>query len=1412
MAATPPRALGGGVLERAAPRSSSSEDEPAEADGDEPTAAPEAPRARAGARARATVRVGGRDIEVTTATCRRASRMADTDCHPVHARFSSAANDARARARGALVAEGRSERVATERDRQAHSRAGASGEAVRAASAHGGVRQVLARSQNIDSYARVPSWVLPMQWAPPKHHRLIECALRSVAHNAALPSHDRETTQGASVQTTRINCRTIGQAAATQCVAVAVALALAEDVLRAEGERVLNPLATNAADPIALLDGCVADGQCALVLTSERMTYHAHPCKLSTESIATAAQRIARDELDRARLSQLVPVPKEVLTRLCSAVLAEDYEADPLWASVVLVVFALSDARSRPYVADHVCLTNLDATVATVLEEYGRVEISRRARNRRLRRRARPDGSRDDSGGDEDDDVLEDGLADEELRGERCLAAKRPRAARASTGRCGVADGAELLVWWDHALLCEDRSVLQTLLASSTERSDEAVGCVLAQQQQRERHSAHAPNPVLQRAMRDARRCTGMLKRVIQETDDEAPRWIAFKQPLSSHGAVGLLRNEDAAQNSSLAVAVVPPAPLRASASTGVRVLWLDAFQTFNVRDECRHVPGVAESLRALGSVRWSETAQRQMRRRIQENANPPVCARASQRARSIVLWRARLPVPLSTRACAHEIAARARVARRALSASPRPVLRALGARQPEPVATPASALALGIHCTELLMHLQNAGVPRTRKSDPCRVLLGACSASEMAAEVACVMDKEPLPVAMIVDFAVRCEAHRLDDAEQLGEPTPTYYAPASIAVHVAVDGAVRVPEVLSHLQARDGCTRMQRGVLYAAASQASFVSELSANLRAAALGSSIASSKRNAVADLNTAMLLTAFDVVAGGVPCVHSSFVGTPYTGAYGPLLDTGLTSVGFVGRNHSSDRRGHGTMTLGDEDANDLALAFASAHYVPCGDDEFVRVPCAARGIPHGFVPDVHSVLDDAQAALRELFDGTASQRGARAGHPTTLGLFAVPASAFSQALAPHVDDVEGARRQRVGASALDGALPVPDPTAREAALLREPLFRRPALALACENPFATAYEYGETAFATLAQLALIARTVGGVDALHARVSAWHDAPAAERLPWSAQWAADACVLLFGVLFPATHVVGEHVVPAAYARACAAVARHERACAGGASLARALEDDPARLAEARQLWDRCRRSSATLCPWRSAVAPMLRWLLAHDGSHDLSLEQRARARALFETVVTRGAWLAYSSDGRARPAAPNPACDAASWECVCCTHLEPIFVARGKHLDVRARGGLVGLRPHQLRQVLALMLGAHLVSDVQCARNEGQLSVRNSASPLIRQSNGSSRSLKATTIFANPLADGTHDARCDGADRQRTAWGINARLMLSLFTSINAPRNEHDRLRGGLSSPAAAGASRTEVNELFRRAAAA
>lgn len=260
------------------------------------------------------------------------------------------------------------------------------------------------------------SWLLAGQTADPCFDRLMELAIRANAVSAGLTQ--RKQTQGASIQTTRINCRGVGQTAAVQCVQVAVVCALAERQLRVEGRLVRCPTATNAIDPclsvvaadavracrttairkrVEALTASFERERCACagghdelfgVVSTSHTAFNVRPVKLSATSVCSVAHDLAVRELRERYISSHVASSNYMLDAICQSVLREETGYDSSWASVVLLVYLAGDPRGR-CVLRSTSLTDVDLQIATVLEAYGRTEVTRRSRLRDRQRNER---------------------------------------------------------------------------------------------------------------------------------------------------------------------------------------------------------------------------------------------------------------------------------------------------------------------------------------------------------------------------------------------------------------------------------------------------------------------------------------------------------------------------------------------------------------------------------------------------------------------------------------------------------------------------------------------------------------------------------------------------------------------------------------------------------------------------------------------------------------------------------------------------------------------------------------------------------------------------------------------------------------------------------------------------------------
>ena len=724
-----------------------------------------------------------------------------------------------------------------------------------------------------------------------------------------------------------------------------------------------------------------------------------------------------------------------------------------------------------------------------------------------------------------------------------------------------------------------------------------------------------------------------------------------------------------------------------------------------------------------------------------------------------------------------------------------------------EPTCAPTSRLGIGLRLNELLRRWM---MGRSRKNELAVVICGLMDKDDVPKDLGAIMDSEPVPMAILTDvsFYAQDGVTKLDEGE-IARKRYCTSTEVSASLSVCVDGAVRVAELVGQID--DLFER--RALLLTASSQASYLGDAGAALSAQWANCSTASSKKISCADVNTLPLLSCWDCVVGGLTNVHRNYTNTPYSGAYGPHVCTGITSPGLLANYYRADKRKHGTISLSQDVADRLCDVITESHFVPVGKTHYVSTPIQTRGIPHGFVPGVHSVLrhyDDALETCR-LVTG-------REDEPTVDGVFVLPFSGFTQALAPDVEStvdptIRHAFRDQSQCSVATGRSYLSDTTSEEDAIFVEPLWRRPCQVTANDNPFATSYSYADTVFNVCCHLSMMILDVGrrrGLphDDVDAHLDYFHSfvtdtvhcsqaTDAQPAPPTSRLWATDFLVLVFGCVFPCSHAVNRKVVPkelsvlsSKMATVCKAQQKRGKRPVG-VSIDKLLCAD--QLERVRAMWSAFTpdgRPSDDICAWRSGLRPLLRLLMKHQGSH---VVPRSLVHAMRKAVdgVARAAWLVYSADGKTPPPEGNPLHGCPSPSRVSRTHLDPVFMAQGPNLEVDPRGCIVGILPFQLRQVLVLLQGAHLKNvKPQVVRNEGGLNLRVSSAADLLEQNGQPRSDKSISplqIDADELAFGTRDAKVYGASLQRDSWDANILLLAPLLNRIEEPLCSDRRGRG-------------------------
>jgi hypothetical protein len=723
-----------------------------------------------------------------------------------------------------------------------------------------------------------------------------------------------------------------------------------------------------------------------------------------------------------------------------------------------------------------------------------------------------------------------------------------------------------------------------------------------------------------------------------------------------------------------------------------------------------------------------------------------------------------------------------------------------------EPLCTPSSPLAVGICANEMLRRWM-AG--KTRKNDPCKKHLGFSSPSEVSKEMPGIMSSEPLPLLTITDV----EMERVGDVRRV---SPTIgKAPVAMGIHVCGDGAARLPELLDMLcdQARNcppqTVMREARAALFTAASQASFIGCVASSLASGYTNASVASSKKISVPDVNKIMLLSPFDCYVAGLCNIQRSFDPGPYSGTYGCRVDTGFTMHGLLAHNFRSDNRQHGNASLSESAADELALAFGESHWVvyedPAGGKDgnrptkyYTSSPIATRGIPHNFIPGIHSVLNDYCSFIE-----TCRNLTGREHCDTVDNIMCLPFSPFTQALNPDVEPTADVSlrtcfRQQTETSVSTGRAYLPDATSEDTAIVKEPLFRRPCQVSSGDCPFATSYEAIDTFFNACNTLALLARAYAMqqhqqptasqcVSHLHSAITNFVTGYSSVSSDLEGSWAADALVLI-NVLYPSNLAIGELALLNAVAKAPPAC---QQALAEGSAVTRidnVADLDAVDIRLVKMFWGSfCRDDNA--CAWKWGLAPFLTLILNHNGSHDTTPETIAQFRICLENAV-RAVWLVYSPDGVSPPPADHPAHDAASPMHVSRHHIDPVFVGN-QDTGLVQRSCTVGMKQHSYRQVLAELLGSR-INEVVCnvALNEGGMGLRVSSDPTILDEEGKERTDKSISPVQTEGDESAYGKRRDkltGAIAQKYAWDCNALLCKPLFTAIEPPRNAEIRGRG-------------------------
>ena len=1227
---------------------------------------------------------------------------------------------------------------------------------------------VTVRSKSVTNQARHGSWQLAKR-CPLTGHHLLEAAMRANSVNAVL--FGKKASESSSLQISRYNFLPIAEAQAAQQMSCLLTLATARGNLGGYSAEVGVSFGVSMSDLFELKE----EGVCAVfpVPASVQLVPNAVPLKLTDVSMGSVGRDLARAELGPKRTitEQAGTVYTTLLRRLCQQCAGQSASgADALWSSVGLLSYCSMTAAGRALLGS-TNLTDFDYALAVVLDTYGRSEIQRRERfdgSATGEDGASAAASSSSASAVADADADADAnpiVARMQLVARQELAATEARLSSKKRRDASSVDPILSAHWWVSASETKHAAVLKTLMAV-TLRDAERAAMDNLKYQSREMPEV-VENATLQEvSLQNARECVRAIAEGLAcRQSYEVPVFHRVEE--GNRDAPWLLRRtRDELKKTAVFASKLAPAELQPSGKRAI------AWTLASIEPK---VQSVFDRLRQAEKIRARDGGKKGLLRAERIEQEALLRSEGAKSPRGAALARSFFAHALRCTLTGSQTDAARRLAYMTRRAEGHPEWEAHPLK--EPFADTSPGMATGLLVTDLLTRWI-AGKPR--KVDFCKLQLGPSTAGEQPAAIQDLNSSAPLPLAVITD--VRASANLVEDDE------------FSVGLSLALDGAVRLPEALHQLQGNNyNATTVQqcRALLWAGVAQASLIGNLGNVLTSGAINTSISNSRRLTVADNTKWLGLSAFDCFTGGLLNVEPSFLGSAYAGAYGPVFDSGLSPPGKDGANLKHDGRQHGSFSLSQDLSDQLAGFFATKHFAVCEDTKsYAPTPVATRGIPHMMIAGVHSALDDYVDSLEHLRELTG-----RTHAKTVEGVFALPYSGVTQALAPVAEEFADAA-QTCGVRSdhvKRGHAYQPTMTSEDDALLREPLFRRPSVASVYDNPFANAYDYAETFYNLANGMVLLGRLDNPdmppavrVDTFFRELCAWveDDDDAPHKDPANAYYA-DA-LLMIACMFPVSHEIGKHMVPEFLAVGIPALQRALRSTAKDADLEalpslhlRALVDDElyaagrAFVAKLRRAWPR--------------LAPLLQRLDRLDGRHDLSSKERTELRTAFERAVQASYYFQLDDAGEITYG--NPAYGTKGPEEIRRMHLDPVIVGIEEE-RAEARGGLIGMKPHALRQVALLAKGAHLDGvQVQVARNEGGMAIRVSSAPDVLDALGKPRTNKASSpvqMESDAKLFGTREEKLTTCRLQRIAWDRNALLLAPVLAEVSPPRPPEYRRR--------------------------
>jgi hypothetical protein len=520
------------------------------------------------------------------------------------------------------------------------------------------------KSRQIGSSIREPPWLLhPSQGGPCplSAGRLAAAAVRSNAVNSSVTA--RRATQAATMQSSRINSRAITQVVASQASACLVAMAVAKRTARMAGLRIGNYLAASATNPAALYTLRPSTQSTFLITSTTRLPLTALPNKLSITSIVRASRYLAKLEVEQSLISERMSVSScdTKLSMICNSIHSRRGAFDSVWSSFILIAYLTSHHTGRSLLRKHTTLTDFDYQTASVFENYGRGEITRRARleasqqpkpckrkctsnitaiadissaiqpmqltssltlgtntNETVKTETGTPSSSQATLSlattceihDESDDDLKIGdesgtgfsniLVDEATESQQLLAVKRKRGARCYSGASST-DSSCVLSWWLAALQHGQASVLFSLVSES--RATAKAAAQLTLQSQAQGCAEVAENQrIIEISQQNAIESACALVPLVGRSATDTPGLIAWSY--KGRQLRSIMRASDEYKSTMAMALTTPHHALEPCAETKLWISWMEASLAFMpFADDSSHSPGIIERLSAADAL-----------------------------------------------------------------------------------------------------------------------------------------------------------------------------------------------------------------------------------------------------------------------------------------------------------------------------------------------------------------------------------------------------------------------------------------------------------------------------------------------------------------------------------------------------------------------------------------------------------------------------------------------------------------------------------------------------------------------------------------------------------------------------------------------------------------------------------------